>query len=594
MYQRFFGLHTEPFSIAPDPRFLFMSERHREALAHLRYGLGSGGGFVLLTGEIGAGKTTICRCILDQLPAHCQVAYLFNPRLTVRELLATVCTEFGIELPAQDDHPKSTKRYVDALNAHLLAAHAAGQHCVLIVDEAQRLSLALLEQLRLLTNLETNERKLLQIVLIGQPELRQMLARPELQQLAQRVVARFHLGTLSRDETPGYVRHRLAVAGMGGELAFNNTALGRVHRLSGGVPRRINLLCDRALLGAYSQGQRQVTRGTLQRAAAEVFADDDNTARWHIAGAARWLAAAGAAVALVALAWQVNGRPPWPNALSVPPGVASAVASTGGQPSGPVAQNRAASGVAAPTAGKASSPAATMASPLSPGAAIASASVSASAAPPARVSDAEFASLLLSAPSNEAEAWRQLADGWHMLDAGAEPCAALRSQGFHCYKRRANMALLRTLDRPAVLPLQTDAGAAPRYAVLQRLSAENATLSLGPHRVLVSLPTLAAHWREEIGVLWQAPPNLQINASGLPVAVDPAWLATRLAVARGAAAPGADSLPDAATLRAQTRAFQRAHGLEVDGQVGAVTLMRLQDVAAQGADRSSGMPRLRD
>ena len=199
MYMRFFGLKQEPFSIAPDPRYLFMSERHREALAHLLYGVGGGGGFVLLTGEIGAGKTTVCRCFLEQIPKRCNVAYIFNPKLTVIELLKSVCDEFRIPVPAAHAARRRRSRtYVDALNEFLLQTHAVGQNNVLIIDEAQILSADVLEQLRLLTNLETNERKLLQIVLIGQPELRTMLARPELEQLAQRVIARFHLKALSR------------------------------------------------------------------------------------------------------------------------------------------------------------------------------------------------------------------------------------------------------------------------------------------------------------------------------------------------------------------------------------------------------------
>src|SRR6218665_1347057 len=208
MYAPFFGLRQAPFSIAPDPHYLFMSERHREALAHLLYGLDGGGGFVLLTGEIGAGKTTVCRCFLDQVPAHCDVAYVFNPKLSVTELLQTICDEFGI---AGRAGAGTVKDYVDTLNGFLLASPAAGRHSVLIIDEAQSLSAEVLEQLRLLTNLETAERKLLQIILIGQPELRDMLARPELEQLAQRVIARFHLGALAEAETAQYIRHRLNV-----------------------------------------------------------------------------------------------------------------------------------------------------------------------------------------------------------------------------------------------------------------------------------------------------------------------------------------------------------------------------------------------
>ena len=189
MYEEYFGLQQEPFSIAPDPRFLYLSARHREALAHLLYGVDRGGGFVLLTGEVGAGKTTVCRCFLQHLPRRCNVAYILNPMCSSHEMLKSVCAEFGLA-PAHQAAP-STQDCIDALNAFLLQAHAAGQSCLLIIDEAQNLAPTVLEQLRLLTNLETDERKLLQILLIGQPELREMLARPEMTQLAQRVIARF-------------------------------------------------------------------------------------------------------------------------------------------------------------------------------------------------------------------------------------------------------------------------------------------------------------------------------------------------------------------------------------------------------------------
>ncbi|WP_137736057.1 ExeA family protein, partial [Pseudaquabacterium pictum] len=222
MYVSFFGLQHPPFSIAPDPRYLYMSERHREALAHLLYGVQAGGGFVLLTGEIGAGKTTVCRCFLEQVPAGCQVGYIVNPKLSVGELLQTVAEEFGIPpLPGAAAGSATVKAWVDALNQHLLAAHAQGRHCVLIIDEAQHLSAEVLEQLRLLTNLETHERKLLQIILIGQPELRSQLAAPGMEQLAQRVIARYHLQALSAAETVAYVAHRLAVAGLAGANPFD-------------------------------------------------------------------------------------------------------------------------------------------------------------------------------------------------------------------------------------------------------------------------------------------------------------------------------------------------------------------------------------
>src|SRR3954469_13895173 len=271
MYAAYFGLKQEPFSIAPDPRLLFMSEQHREALAHLLYGVQGGGGFVLLTGEIGTGKTTVCRSFLEQVPEQVNLAYIFNPKLTVLELLETVCHEFGVAVTLPVQRPATVKDYLDPLNAFLLEAHAAGRNNVLVIDEAQNLAPEVLEQLRLLTNLETSERKLLQIILIGQPELREMLARPELEQLAQRVIARYHLQALRPGESEQYVRHRLEVCGLERPLPFDAAALRRVHAASGGVPRRINLLCDRALLGAYANGQGHVTRRIVNLAAAEVF-----------------------------------------------------------------------------------------------------------------------------------------------------------------------------------------------------------------------------------------------------------------------------------------------------------------------------------
>jgi general secretion pathway protein A len=278
MYTRFFGLGQIPFSIAPDPRYLFMSERHREALAHLLYGLNGGGGFVLLTGEIGAGKTTVCRLFLEQIPAHCNVAYIFNPKQTVIELLGSIWDEFGIAGGERRDRLATVKDYIDPLNAFLLASHALQQNNVLIIDEAQNLSADVLEQLRLLTNLETNQRKLLQIILIGQPELRSMLAKPELEQLAQRVIARFHLAALSPDETAQYIAHRLAVAGIDRASPFSPRNMRRIHRRARGVPRLINLLCDRALLGAYGSGKKDVDARTVDMAAREIF-DLDHASR---------------------------------------------------------------------------------------------------------------------------------------------------------------------------------------------------------------------------------------------------------------------------------------------------------------------------
>ena len=308
MYTQFFSLTQPPFSIAPDPRYLFMSDRHREALAHLLFGVGSGGGFVLLTGEIGAGKTTVCRCFLEQVPEHCELAYIFNPRLSVEELLQSVCEEFHVALPAG----ASVKAYVDAINRYLMDRHAQGKNNVLVIDEAQNLSAGVLEQLRLLTNLETSERKLLQVILIGQPELRTMLAEPGLEQLAQRIIARYHLGSLSEQETGSYVSHRMAVAGAVGASAFAPALTPLIYRLSKGVPRRINLLCDRALLGAYVENTRQVTRAILRKAAFEVFHEQGEAPahrRWAVLAGGVLAGAAISAAALQLMPLQPQAKP---------------------------------------------------------------------------------------------------------------------------------------------------------------------------------------------------------------------------------------------------------------------------------------------
>ncbi|MFW8601900.1 AAA family ATPase [Desulfobacterota bacterium M19] len=266
MYQQFFNISQKPFSIAPDPAFLYMSDGHREALAHLRYGLENDGGFVLLTGEVGAGKTTVCRCLLEQVPADTNIAFIINPKLTPLEFLASICDELKIEY----HRGAGGKELVDAVNNYLLAVHAGGGRTVLIIDEAQNLDLEVLEQIRMLTNLETNERKLLQIIMLGQPELQEKLADPQLKQLAQRISARHHLGPLNRAETTAYVRHRLAVAGLSPDI-FSDRSLKKLFSLSAGIPRLINMVCDRALLAAYTKGIHLVDSRLLDTAATEVL-----------------------------------------------------------------------------------------------------------------------------------------------------------------------------------------------------------------------------------------------------------------------------------------------------------------------------------
>jgi len=521
MYAPFFGLSKEPFSIAPDPRFLFMSEQHREALAHLLYGLGGGGGFVLLTGEIGAGKTTVFRCFLEQLPPHCAVAYVFNPKLTAVELLQTVCGEFGIALPARSD---SVKALVDALNAFLLAEHAKGRQAVLVIDEAQSLSADVLEQLRLLTNLETAERKLLQIVLIGQPELRDLVARPDLEQLAQRIMARYHLGALSAAETRQYIRHRFAVAGPQAPLPFGRRAMARIHALSGGVPRRINLLADRSLLGAYARSETRVDERTVEQAAREVFGRGKAGIQRRL-----WAAAAAAGVLVVAgvVAWWM-----WPRAVSGP-AVARAAASA------PV---------------------------------VAAASAAASAVTPAPDFD-RLDTLLAAAHADPATAWRELALRWNVAIGEGDPCVAALQASLACYRSPSGgLSLLRQVARPVVLTLRPPRGAAV-HAVLVSLNEGSASLQVGTRSFTLALPALLEAWRGEFATFWRVPPGWREGTELAAAATGRAWLDEKLSAAGQAAGRPPSE---------RVRAFQLAQGLPLDGVPGPLTLMQLN--RATGVD----------
>lgn len=267
MYTQYFGLTEKPFAIAPNPRYLYMSELHREALAHLIYGLSSDGCIILLTGEVGTGKTTVCRCLLEQLPEATDIAIILNPKLTVSDLLKTICEELAI--PVTSDSP-SSKCYIDAINRHLLQSHAQGRSTALVIDEAQNLDADVLEQLRLLTNLETDTQKLLKIILLGQPELRLMLSTPQMAQVSQRITSKYHLKPLQPDDVCVYIQHRLNVARGGICRLFSDRAIRHVIKLSKGIPRVINLLCDRALLGAYVEGSDHVNLKIMKKACREI------------------------------------------------------------------------------------------------------------------------------------------------------------------------------------------------------------------------------------------------------------------------------------------------------------------------------------
>ncbi len=317
MYYRYFGLKEEPFSIAVNPRYLFMSARHRDALAHLLYGVGAGGGFILLTGEVGTGKTTINRCLLEQLPENTDIAIILNPALNADELLATACDELGIEY----QRDATLKDLTDRLHGFLLENHRRDRNTVLLIDEAQHLQFEVLEQIRLLTNLETNTRKLLQIILVGQPELSAMLAKPELRQLSQRITARYNLQPLNREETDAYIRHRLQVAGLpANQELFPARVVKEIYRATRGIPRLINVVCDRVLLGSYGQNESRVSMKMLRQALAEVMGQEPLERR----GGWRWAVGLAALTLLGAIpTWYFYNTGPAQSAVQAPAAVST-------------------------------------------------------------------------------------------------------------------------------------------------------------------------------------------------------------------------------------------------------------------------------
>ncbi|QXP85294.1 ExeA family protein [Methylococcus sp. Mc7] len=525
MYTQFFRLNDAPFSIAPNPRFLYPSAKHREALAHLLYGIKEeGGGFVALTGEVGTGKTTLCRCLIEQLPENVDVALILNPRLDALELLAAVCDELHITYPRTG---ASLKILVDALNEHLLAAHAQGRRTVLVIDEAQNLSFDVLEQVRLLTNLETSQHKLLQIILIGQPELTRLLEQERLRQLAQRITARYHLAPLTRAETVDYVRHRLTVSGCPAPL-FTPAALGAVHRLSGGIPRLINVICDRALLGAYAQGRFQADRATVRRAAREVLPSVLLPRFWLR------LVLGVAVAALIGTGALLIGRTPGGNAASSEREAASPMP--------------AASPQAAPEKADAKE-----------------------ALVPALSSDrARFEDLLKSKGTDEAAAFGRLFALWKAEGDAGKPCETAERQGLRCLSEDSGWPVLRLLNHPAVLEFVLPDGE-KRYGTLTGIAGGLATVEFGGEPAALPLADNLPFWKGGFTLLWR-PPVADVTVLR-PGQSSPAvkWLRQRFPAKKKPADPHRFD----ETLKAQVAAFQKQHGLIVDGAVGPHTFIRL-------------------
>jgi general secretion pathway protein A len=540
MYTSFFGINEKPFSITPDPRYLFLSERHGEALAHLVYGVTESGGFIQLTGEVGTGKTTIVRTLLlNRMPDNADVAVVLNPQLSVVEFLATICEELHIEVA---HNRGSVKALTDALNRHLLAAHAAGRRTILVVDEAQNLAPAVLEQVRLLTNLETAKQKLLQIILIGQPELRELLGRNDLRQLAQRITARYHLEPLSREETASYIEHRLKVAGALGEV-FDAGAKKEIFRLSQGVPRLVNVICDRALLGAYSRESRRVNPRLVRLAAAEVKGELERSP-WVGRLAVAASVAGIAIIAASALYLAPREAPPEPAVQQ-----AAEVAA----PQAPVAQ-------ADPE-------------PVEP-----VPEPEPEEAGPTLLEELQLAQELTTTDY----ALAALFEKWGLeYRAGGRPgCDQAADAGLACLFQSASWAGLVQMDRPAILTL-VDADGDEHEVVLSAVQGEQAELSIGGVIVTHPVAEVTRFWFGDFMLLWRPPTGTAISLGPGSSGPAVAWLRESLAAidSRYASSNPGSTVFDA-ELDQIVRTFQRDHRLDVDGLAGQQTQIIINSLLA--------------
>ena len=608
MYPKYFGLNESGFSITPDPHYLFLSRQHREALAHLTYGTADSGGFVLLTGEVGTGKTTVCRAFLERLPEHVEVALIFNPALNGRELLEAVCREFGVGVPRRQ---MSTHDLLDLLNSYLLEAHARGRKPVLIIDEAQNLSHEVLEQVRLLTNLETTKHKLLQIFLIGQPELRDLLGERRLRQVAQRITARYHLAPLRRSETGEYIRHRLRVAGAGRDL-FKRSALHRIHRLTGGIPRLINILCDRALLGAYATGQQIVDWRTVGRAARELRGEGPANSgdRWRslartgtrLAYLTLLLGAVG--VGVLAARWypfselgpEVGSQPSGAATTSMEPpsepqqslGAESLVS----EPMGAMAEDPSLPEPVedVPSLDKAVAEEGPQA-PVEPGSDLAG--IAAAQSRPMPVAERQQPPLATNVEgllSSHSVAMSRLLAVWgidYSRAGGAEPCQVARSDGVLCRALAGTWTDLGRYDRPAVIRLRLPTGQEGEV-VLIGLGPERARIDLGDRTVDVAPELLQRYWDGQFLLLWRPPITGDLFIGRKASQGANAWLRETLARASSESLDRTDPQDPEWPLKAAVIHFQQAQGLDADGIAGPDTIIRLNTLSGR-----PNIPRIR-
>ncbi len=557
MYLEFFGISDKPFQITPDTRFLYLTPRHRDGLAHLLYGADEAGGFILLTGEVGTGKTMLCRSVLEQMPEHVNVALILNPRQSSRELIASICDELNIPYRRSTT---SLKYLVDRLNLYLLKQHAQGKRTVLVIDEAQNLRAEVLEQIRLLTNLEVATQKLLQIILIGQPELQSILARPELRQLTQRITARFHLTPLSKEETASYIRHRLQIVGFRGEL-FTSGAINIVHQLSGGVPRLINNICERSMMGAYGENVHRIDKGLVRKAAGEVLQPTERfqPMQWVAGGAI----AAGAAALLLSIWGFLPRTSPESYAntnTEITPPQKLHDAATESLASQAVVENNSISNASEQEN-------VINTSPVSP-----------------KYNTASFLNLINddSLRLDNTKAFTTLFSYWGLSYPelqGDTACERATSANLSCIFGKASWDQIRRHNRPAVLEIINPAGKRKQIVVLA-LQGNQVSLNIGGKVVTTATTKVDPYWFGNYLLLWRPPPTGSILLKEGLIGKDVAWLRDQLDRIEGkpVSTDEKKKLSFDPTLKWRVMEFQRIRGLDVDGVAGRETIIEINSV----------------
>ena len=561
MYEKHFNFSDAPFTIAPNPRYLYLTDQHREALAHLSYGLQENGGFILLTGEVGTGKTTVCRCLLEQIPDNVNLALVLTPTLNGNELLEAICDEFGIRY----DKNTTSKTLTDALNQYLLDIHAKGQRAAVVIDEAQNLDVAVLEQLRLLTNLETNEQKLMQIILIGQPEFLAKLEQPELRQLSQRIIARFHLKPLKAEEVRAYVTHRLKVAG-GNASIFPQVVALRVAQLSKGIPRLINLLCDRALLGCYVQDKHQVDMQTLEQAAREVFGDRKLLSKQvvreqrmspRLLPKRGQLIYAGVALAVVAAVAYLSPLVKSGEGLFFEwlPSRHTEVAVA---PSSVLPESPSDSSVSGLQGVESVQDEGNRQKPTAP---------------------LDWATLV-NEEYSEAKAYSALFSRWQARYSHGNaqtPCGfALRNQ-LDCWHKRGTFNDLRRLNRPVLLRMVSDESNLFHAALLE-INGNRMRLGLGTRTMEVSRNEVERQWDGEFTLIWRRPPSFSrtLRPGDKSNFID--WVAKKISRLEGRKVSGRKSQAYDFALVSRIRSLQQRCNLRVDGLVGRETVILINSL----------------